>query len=935
MHLKLPLLLILLLTSIVQLQGTEDKTVSSSSGTIAGRVTSETTGEALPGATINIKGLNLFTKSDRYGSYRITNIPAGNHTLIVSYLGYKNKTRNVSIGENKKVSVHIALSESMIDIDKVVVQEVLLGQARALNQQKQSPKIETIVSRQQMERFPDLSIADAVKRIPGISTDYRRGISNEVLIRGLPTHFHTVTMNGHRVASSDEVSRSTDASIINADMVSSIEIKKTITPDMDADATSGSMNLVTRRPVGDKKVFRVEAGSGYNYLSSSPMWTGSVTYGQKSGKLDWILNASYQNDQRAQEDIRHDWGVQDFGDGDEDVLARLTSSHYLMNRQRTGITGQLDYNINDRSILYFMGHYNHFNDYETRNETVHRIDDGTYQDADLVTGARYEKDFREQRRITNLYSINAGGKHDLSLLTMDYNVGYSYGSYEIPLREQMVFRHDNRPDYAIDISDRQFGEVEFTSDFAPNHYEMLGFRRYRRRLDHAKDQDLFTTLNISFPYQIAGNKGTIKFGGKYWSKQKENDPLHRRWTKYNGTEDLTMSMFTETTDDQIVGDRYELAGDINWDEAKSFFDHNMDQFSLDEERTRENSDPYAYQANETIIAAYALTDIHIGDLSINAGLRMEHTQNQYEGNRVIFDVDGNYETTIATESGTKTKVNLFPMVNLKYETDEKSNLRFGYTHTIIRPDFIKLTPFEIVDQNRQTITTGNPDLEPSTSTNIDLMYERFLDNIGLFSTGVFYKDMTEFIFNESTIISGGEYDGYFREMPKNGETAFIFGAEIAWQQQLKFLPGFLSDFGIYANYSYTYSEAKITVPDERRIAMPQQAPHIFNVALSYSKAGFTGQLSYSFRDTWLHSVGVEDRAPSVSQIDEVYLDRFFMKSGQLDLALSYHITPELKIYANMNNLTGETHQQYFYDPIYPYRNQFFSWWTTFGLKYEL
>ena len=133
MRLTLPLLLILLFTSFFQLQGTEDKTESTPSGAIAGRVTSETTGEALPGATIEIKGLNLFTTSDRYGSYRIRNIPAGKQTLTVSYLGYESKTRNVSIEENKKVSVHIALSESMIDIDKVVVKDVLLGQARALN----------------------------------------------------------------------------------------------------------------------------------------------------------------------------------------------------------------------------------------------------------------------------------------------------------------------------------------------------------------------------------------------------------------------------------------------------------------------------------------------------------------------------------------------------------------------------------------------------------------------------------------------------------------------------------------------------------------------------------------------------------------------------------------------------------------------------------
>lgn len=935
MDLKVKIIIAFIFLFVSQLNAKEDEKELVSSGTISGRITSENTGESLPGATIKIEGENLFATSDIYGSYRITNIPPGEHTVTVSYIGYESKSADVLIEENRSVKINISLPEAIVDIDEIVIRNVLLGQSRALNQQKQSESTRSIVSWQQIERFPDLSVADAVKRVPGVATDYRRGESSEILLRGLPESFHIVTMNNQRVASSDDVSRGTDAAIINSDMVSSVEIIKSITPDMDADATSGAINIVTRRPVGDERIFHLNAGSGYNYLSSKPMWIGSATYGQRTGNIDWIISGSYQKDQRAQEDIRHDWGVEDFGNGDEDVLARLTSSHYQTDRHRAGITGQLDYNINERSVLYIMGHYNNFNDYETRNETVHRIDDGDYENSGFASGGRYEKDLREQRRITNLYSLNAGGKHDLSIFTIDYNLGYSFGSYEIPLREQYVFRHNDRPDYNVDISDRQFGKVELTSEFDPLDFGELGFRQYDRRLDDVTDNDIFTTLNFSLPYQVAGNNGLVRFGGKYWHKEKERETLQRRWNRYNGEEDLNMSMFAVDANDLIVGGRYHQAGDISWNKAKSFFDDNFDLFRLDENRARENSDPNNYRATETIVSAYALTDISFGNLSVNAGVRMEHTSNSYEGNQVVFDESGDYEATIAVESDIKSRAHFFPMINFRYTADEFSNFRLGYTHTIIRPGFDKLTPFEIVNHDRQIVSRGNPELKPSTSVNIDLMYERFLPGAGLFSSGVFYKDMADFIFIESSQVSGGEYDGYLLETPKNGESAYIYGFEIAWQQQLNFLPGFLGDFGLYTNYTYTHSDAKITVPEERRIAMPQQAPHILNLALSYDKSGFSGQLSYSFRDTWLHSVGVQDRAPSVSQIDDVYLDRYFLKSGQLDLALSYNFTGNLKIYANMNNLTGESHQQYFHDPVYPYRNQLFSWWTTFGLKYQL
>ena len=911
-----------------------DESNEVTTGSISGRIINEQTGKYLPGAVIKLEDHNKATTSDMYGSFRITGLQEGGYSLVVSYLGFESKKIQVEVEPGKAARIKIALSEKAMEIDEVVVNDVFRGQARALNQQKEAKSIKNIVSYQQMERFPDLSIAESANRIAGISTDYRRGEASEILVRGLPGSFHNVTINDHRVASSDEVSRSTDASIINSDMVSAIEITKSITPDMDADATSGVINLVTRRPVGDEKIFRVNVGSGYNSLSQLPMWIGSVTYGQRNGKLDWVISGSYQKDRRSTEDIRHDWGVEDFGNGPEDVLARLTSSLYETDRERAGATAHLDYYINERSSLYLMGHYNRFDDYETRNETRHRFADGNYVSPGEVTRARYERDFREQQRITNLFSLNAGGKHDLSLATIDYNLGYSYGSYEIPLRESLSFRHDDRVDYnEIDFSDREFGQFEFSEDFDPYNFNSLGFRHYDRRLDDAYDNNFFSDLNISIPYELSDYSGKVQFGGKYWYKSKERETLERRWKSYDG--ELYMSDFHKDKENMIIEDRYELKGGVDWGEAKSFLDENMELFGLDETRMYERSDPNNYQARETILAAYALTDITFGQLNINAGVRMEQSMTNYEGNMVVFDDQGDHQYTEGVESDDITHVNFFPMINLKYSPDALTNIRLAYTHSIIRPDFQNLVPYQLINYERQVVRMGNPDLKPSTSMNLDLMYERYLENAGFLSAGVFYKDMADFIYNESTTFSEGVYEGYALERPENGESAFIYGFEASWQQRLRFLPGFLNNTGIYANYTYTKSEAKIIVPQERRIPMPLQAPHVFNLALSYNAGGFSGQISYAFRDTWLHRVGVQDRAPSISRTDDKFLDRYFEYSGHLDLVLSYNFTPGLQVYANFKNLTGESHVQYFYDPVYPYRNTFFSWLSTFGVKYRL
>ena len=904
-------------------------------GEVTGRITDASTGEYLPGATVFIKSTSIGTSTDIYGSFRLRNVPTGIQTIVVSYLGFETQETNIEIERGETYSFSTTLQESFVTMGEVVITGIMRGQSRAFNQQKEGENVRNIVSSEQIERFPDNNVTEAVKRIPGVSTEPLRGESAAIMIRGLPASFHTVTINNQRVASTGATDRATNTAILNTDMVSAIEVTKTITPDMDADALSGSINLVTRRPVGDSRIFNVTAGSGYNNMSGRPQWIGSATYGERQGKFDWVINGNFQKDNRATEDIRHDWGVQDFGNGSQDVLAGLRPSFYETERQRMGISGQFEYAISDRSSLYFMGNFNNYDEYEIRNDARHGISNGDYESASLATGARYEKVIREYNRLTDLYSLNAGGKHDLGMATLDYNVGYSFGSFNIPLREYYAFRHADKPDYALDISDREFGKFEIVNGFNPNEYDKMRFRYFERRRDDVKDNDLFSTVNLQIPYSIGDYSAFIKVGGKYWFKTKSREMLQQRWTSFNGENPLTMAMFATDEDRNMIDNRYRLGGSIDWEKGKEFFNANEASFGLDEDRMRERSDPNNYTARETVLASYALTDISFGKLHVNVGVRMEQVINSYEGNRVIFDEDGNYSATQAIKADDQDYINFFPMVNLKYQLDMFSNLRFAWTNSIARPNFQYLVPYELVNNDNDFISQGNPNLNPSTSMSLDLMYERFMSNIGIISAGVFYKNLDQFIYNESTIISGGPYDGFRLNRPENGESAILYGLELAWQQQLTFLPGALSGLGVYANYSYIYTEAKIIVPEERRIRLPKQAPHIFNLALSYDRGGFSGQISYAYRDTWLHNVGGSSSAPSISQVSDVFLDRFLMYSGQLDLVLSYNITNNFRMFANFNNLTNQSHQHFFYDPIYPYRNSFHSWWSNFGIRYSM
>ncbi|MGY6558934.1 MAG: TonB-dependent receptor [Nitritalea sp.] len=905
-------------------------------GEVRGRVFDAVSGEPLIGVTIRVETVSgtVGTVTDSNGSYRLQNIPEGPQVLLFSYMGYTSSAEEVLIRADTAEALTVRLKATFDELQEITIVGFRKGQSRALSVQKEALNLKHVVAYEQMERFPDLNVTEAIKRVPGVVTEPQRGEAQSVMIRGLNSSFHTVTLNGQRVASTGETDRETNTAIIPIGMISSMEVVKSVTADMDADATSGSINLLTTRPVGDSVLFKASAATGYNHMSGRPQWLSSATYSQRVGRWDFVLSGTFQQDNRATEDIRHDWGVQDYGQGPQDVLAGLRPSFYETERRRIGIGGQIDYTVSDRSSMYFRAVYNNYDEYEVRNDARLGLDAGNFVAPGQVERGRYEKVLREYNRITNLISLNAGGQQDIGKSTLDYNVGYSYGTFQVPLREYYAFRHAGRPNFSYDISNRQFGSATVSNEVELSDMDQMDFRYYERRRDEVRDTDLFATINLKTPYLLGSGRGYFKVGAKAWQKVKQREMLEQRWTSFDGR--LTMADLYAPLDRNLIGGRYPINGQIDWERGKAFFNENEARFGLDENRTRSASDPNNYRAVENIFAGYVMTDYTVGKFSANLGLRAEQVANAYVGNEVFFDAEGNYARTEEVRNDAINYFNLFPMMNLRYALSRDANIRFAYTNTIARPMFSDLVPYRVVNEDNQVILTGNPDLAPSRAHNIDLMFENYFQNVGVLSVGAYFKKLNDFIYNETLFIhDGSEFDGYQLITPLNGEEAFVYGIELAWQQKLDFLPGFLSNFGLYANYTYSRSEAKIIVPNERRIPLPLQTPHVYNVALQYDKGGFSAQLSYNWRDTWLHSVGGSTSAPSIQERGELFLDRYFASIGQLDFTASQRISKNFSSFINLNNLTNSSHVHYFGQPVYPYRASFHSWWGHLGLRYNL
>jgi len=281
------LLVFLVISGQVQADNT-DKT--GSKGIVSGRVV-DFENLALPGANVFIKSLHKGVVTDNNGFYRILGLDPGNYVISLSYVGYKPIEKKVSVIEGETKNIDFQMTENEV-IGEVVIKGNAGGVLKALNQQLTAPSIMNVISSDQVGRFPDPNIGDALKRIPGIHVQYDQGEAKLISIRGTDPSKSTVSINGTSMPGTGD-DRAVGVDAIPADMVQSIEVSKAITPDMDGDAIGGAVNLVTRKAPYDKRL-SVSLASGYNFLTEDPQINGSVIFGDRyfKDKLGVIGSAS-------------------------------------------------------------------------------------------------------------------------------------------------------------------------------------------------------------------------------------------------------------------------------------------------------------------------------------------------------------------------------------------------------------------------------------------------------------------------------------------------------------------------------------------------------------------------------------------------------------------------------------------------------------------
>lgn len=878
-------------------------------GSIRGRVV-DASAQVLPGATIYIEKLHTGVISDINGFYTLANLEPGSYKVKVSYVGYSPVEMTVNIPEGKTVERDVTLNEG-IELQQVVVGGAFTGQRRAINSQKTNMGVTNVVSADQVGKFPDSNIGDALKRISGINVQYDQGEARFGQVRGTSADLSSVTINGNRIPSAEGDTRNVQLDLIPADMVQTIEVNKVVTADMDGDAIGGSINLVTKN-TPYRRIFNATAGSGYNAVSKDAQLNLGLTYGDRffNDKLGVMISGSYQYAPGGSDNTEFEYVVDDDGNV---ALKEAQVRQYYVTRERQSYSLALDYEPNVNHKFSFKGIYNRRNDWENRYRVVFKKLDNSNpskQSVELQTkGGLYDtKNARLERQQTMDFTLD--GEHHFGSLTMDWAGSFSRASEDRPNERYFGLKMDNNTGTSLLETFRGVGGRQPYSTFS-----IPALNDEAWELDELtnSDQSIYEKewkfrLNFELPLTKGLFGNTLHFGGKYTNKTKDRET---EWYTYEDAFDdgdaWRDNGAAQIRSGFMPGDNYPVGTMFVSKQYLGHIDFTQLQGEPDYEEMSGN-----YHANEQVTSAYLRFDQRLGEkLSLMAGLRMEHTALKYSGLNWVVDEDEE-ESLASTGDHKNNYTNWLPSILLKYDVNDDFKLRASFTETLSRPKYSALIPSVNYSSADEEATIGNPGLKPTTSYNFDLSAEYYFKSIGLASLGFFYKSLSDVIVEETwqgmsdELPIQGEYQ-YDITKPINAYDANLFGIEAAFQRDFGFIHPALKCIGFYGNYTYTANNTKNhhfehrTVEEGESIDMIGSPKHTANASLFFEKWGLSLRLSYNFASSFIDEMG-----------EVAELDRYYDKVDYLDLNAGYTFGKKFKttIYADVTNLLNQPLRYY-------------------------
>lgn len=860
---------------------------------LKGRITEKETGEAAVGATIIIDdNTDLSDVAGIDGSYTIRDLSKGQHRIKVVYYGMEDYETTIELNGDQQLHITLKSNPKSDELQGVNVLGARIGHSEntARSLERNADQVMNIISGKAIQLSPDLTVANVIQRVSGISIERNsNGDGQFAILRGMDKRYNYTLVNGIKIPSPDNKYRYVPLDIFPSDLLDRLEVYKALTPSLEGDAIGGAINMVMKDAPdeftlsanlsgGYNELFMNRSFNSYDYkgidrespyermgntysatandfgkaalnyknLNTTPNLIGGIAIGNRflDKRLGILFAGSYQNTYRGSNSTFYDIEKVDTFSGA--TLTKYSQRYYSEQQMRTGLHLKADFKINARHKLQWYNAYLNLNNVQVRDVRAEQLTIGGYD----PEAGNATLNFSTRSRLTrqNIFNSTLQGEH---LLARNWRFSWS-GVYSIA--SQAMPENTTIP--LLGTKSNFIDKKTYPQDAT-------------RRWEHNSDRDLAFYGNIAYDQKLGKVPVLWTLGGLYRDKIRDNF--------YNQYLMRPANLFAE------YGKDYTQNSELEW---------------IVQNPKGSVASALNYGAAEKITAGFLQFNAKAGQLDITGGLRAEHTDQSYS---MAFPIGED------RPEGEQSYTDLLPSLHFKWMADRKTNVRASYFKSINRPGFFEIVPYKIVNEEYQE--RGNPDLKRAIAHNIDLRYELYPNPGEQFMAGVFYKriqDPIEYTLQRDQVRG---QDIYYA--PGNYGTAQNFGLELDAIKYFK-------KFGIKANYTYTHSA--ITTDKSQRIRNTQgnletinvsqtrplygQAAHIANLSLLYkdAKRGWDIQLAANYTG---------ERIVTVSQfVDNDFWQKAFV---QLDFSLEKSLAKKWIIYAKVNNLLNTPMEVYMKD----------------------
>lgn len=802
----------------------------------------------------------------------------------------------------------IAISAAPVWAEEAVERVEVIGQAasidKALQEQKSADSIKSVVHADGVGQLPDDNAAEALQRIPGLSVERDQGEGRFVSVRGIAPDLNSVTINGTLVPAPEGDRRAVALDVLPAELVQSLSVVKSLTPDMDANSLGGTIEVESLSAFDHDGLFYTlsgEASHDTNVDKTSPKFSGAISdrfsLGEGTDNFGVAAAFSWQKRKFGSENVETG-GAWDFDDGAR--LEEVEQRDYQITRERTGFGLNFDYQPDDYSNYYLRTLYSKFKDTETRNAAGIEFDDAQ------LSGERGDgegwRELKSREDTQEIQSYVFGGERMIDLWTISGQAGYSQSTEKDPGGIAGAKFVGDFTGIGFDGT-RKPHLVAGDAFYDPTAFEL---DEVEWEKGSGKDKEKNIRLDLARDYDLAGNAAQVKFGGKLSRRDKTSDTEVWVYDDFTG---VGLDGLQSGSVDYSLG---RFGNGISAGAIKNLIGGlDRSQF-YDEENSRIND----FDMREDINAAYLMNTLDVDDWRFIAGLRYEGTEFEAKGTGLR---DGVYE-----DSQSRNRYDHWlPGLHARYQLSPSTAIRAAWTNSVVRPTFGQLAPGFAIDGADASF--GNPDLKPLESMNLDLGIEHYMGRAGVVSGFLFYKDIDNFIYN-TDLAGSGEWIGFDEALTfDNGSSAKLYGVELAYSQKFDWLPAPWNGLLLGANLTLSQSDASIEGQGAKRsIDLPNQSDTVGNFMLGWEDERFNLRLAANYKSSYLYEIGaVEDKRHDLYVDDQVFVD---IKAG-------YFITPELQLTLEAQNITDESY--YVYTGSRRYNAQYEEYGPTYKIGLTL